>query len=58
LPLYARFGIRCTGSIGVAKFMRNHAMRILRVTGDIVDDNPSDKRAAQQMPAAKAEQRF
>lgn len=39
LPLYSRFGIRCTGSFGVAKFMRSHAMRILRVTGDISDES-------------------
>jgi len=40
LPLFSRFGIRCTGSFGVAKFMRNHAMRILRVTGDLRDEFP------------------
>ncbi len=35
LPLYARFGIRCTGTFGVANFMRNHVRRILKVTGDL-----------------------
>ena len=40
LPLFSHFGIRCTGSFGVAKFMRNHAMRILRVTGDLKDEIP------------------
>jgi hypothetical protein len=46
LPLFARFGIRVTGSFGIARFMRAHAMRILRVTGDAIDDDSPDKRAA------------
>jgi hypothetical protein len=34
VPLYARFGIRCSDSVAVSRFMRGYAARILRVAGD------------------------